>query len=210
FKLTDWQTSFQPATNSFTAETVSNKLISAITYDSIYIQIDTSTVQSVTRKEISFDTLQKKIKIKTVLNIDPKSTATNAILLTGRGALVSLDGDSSKARDVNIKIPKPDQTGTVTLELITQEKHFLILLTAPDNKVVQSVRDQRKYTFSHLIPGDYKITIITDTNNNGHWDPGSFYRRQEPEKVKQYKTLESKATFPIRANWELGPLVIAF
>lgn len=210
FKMTDWVTTYDATTNSLTAATTTNKLLSAVTYDSIYIQIDTINFQSITPKDIIYDTLRKKFTIKTQLHTDPKSPATNPILLIGNGALITIDGDSSKSRDLKIKIPKPEETGTVVIELNTQEKHFQVLLTTPDNKPIQSFKDQKKYTFSHLIPGEYKITIIIDTNNNGRWDPGSFYKREEPEKVKQYKTLENKASFPIRANWELGPLVIEF
>ena len=210
FKLTEWKVNYDPTTNLLNAETISNKLLLSINYDSLYIQIDTSTYQSISPKEIVIDTLQKKIKLKTLLKINPKEKTPNPILLLGKGAFVSINNDSSKSQDIKIKIPKPNDTGTVAVELNTNENHFEVQLTTSDNKPVQAFRDLKKYTFNNLSPAEYKLTVIVDSNNNHRWDPGNFYKRQEPEKVILYKTLESKYTFPARANWELGPLVITF
>ncbi len=210
FKLTEWKVNYDPTTNLLNAETAINKLLLSINYDSIYIQIDTSTFQSIAAKEIIVDTLLKKIKLKTSLKINPKEKIPNPILLLGKGAFVSINNDSSKSQDIKIKIPKPEGTGTVAVELKTKENHFEVQLTTADNQLVKSFRDLKKYTFTNLSPAEYRLTIIVDSNNNHRWDPGNFHKRQEPEKVILYKTLENKYTFPIRANWELGPLVITF
>lgn len=210
FKLTNWQVNFEPSNNALVAEAHSNKLLLSINLDSIYIQIDTSAFQSITRKDITVDTLFKKITLKTILKIDPANKNPRPIILLGKGAFVSINNDSSKSQDIKINIPKPEETGTVSVELNTKENHFEVQLTTTDNKLIKSFRDQRKYTFTHINPGDYKISVIIDSNNNGRWDPGNFYTKKEPEKVTLYKSLENKFTFPVRANWELGPLVINF
>jgi len=210
FKLKEWKINFDPVTNMLRAETSSNKLLLSINYDSIYIQIDTVHFQSITSKNIKVDTLNKTVKLQTTLNINPKEKIPNPVLLFGKGAFVSIDNDSSKAQDIKIKIPKPETTGTVALEINTKEKHFEVLLSTTKNVPVKSFRDLKKYTFTYLEPAEYQITILVDTNNNNRWDPGNFYKKEEPEKVVLYKSIENKYTFPIRANWELGPLMITF
>jgi len=210
FKISDWQLNFESTTNTLTAETTLNKLLLSVNLDSIYIQIDTVSFQSIKPDEMAFDTLRKVLKLKTTLKINSKEKIPSPVLLLGKGAFVSINNDSSKSQDVKIKIPKTENTGTVTLELNTKEQHFEVLLTTSNNKLVKSVWDIKKYTFTHLEPAEYRITVIVDSNNNRRWDPGNFRQRQEPEKVILYKTLENKYTFPIRANWELGPLVITF
>jgi len=210
FKQSAWKVNYEPTTNLLQAETTCNKLLSSINYDSIYIQIDTINFQPITPKEITVDTLFKSIKLKTFLKINAKQKIPRPVLLFGKGAFVSLDRDSSKAQDVKLQIPKPEATGMVSVELKTNEPHFEVLLTTNSNTIVKSFRDLKKYTFSYLEPTEYKIIIIVDSNNNRRWDPGNFLKKEEPEKVFLYKTIENKSSFPIRANWELGPLVITF
>ena len=211
FKLSAWNLKYDLATNSIVAKASYNKLLLTLNYDSIYIQIDTVTFQQITPKEITVDTLYKTVQLKTKLKINPKAKNPTPILLFGKGAFVSIDNDSSKSQDLKIQIPKIESTGIVSVELKTKEPHFEVLLTtASNNSLVSSFRDKTKYTFSYLEPGEYKITILVDSNNNKRWDPGDFYKKEEPERVILYKTLEKKDSFPIRANWELGPLVITF
>ncbi len=209
FKV-DWQVSFSAETSILTAEASLNKRLLSINYDSMYIQIDTSTFQSISAKNITVDTLLKKIKIQSLLKIDLKTKTVNPVFLMGKGALISIDKDSTKTMDLKIKIPKQEDTGSVSLEINTKEPHFEVRLLTADNKLVRSFRDQKNYTFTYLNPAEYRITIIIDANNNSRWDPGNFYKRKEPEKILLYKNSENKYTFPIRANWEVGPLVITF
>ncbi len=56
--------------------------------------------------------------------------------------------------------------------------------------------------------GDYSLRVIVDRNKNVKWDPGNFYKGIEPERVIFYRGSDRKQTFPVRANWELGPLLI--
>ena len=210
FKLSTWKVNYEPTSNLLRAESTCNKLLSSINYDSIYIQIDTINFQPITPNEITIDTLFKTIKLKTTLKINAKQKIPSPILLFGKGAFVSLDTDSSKAQDVKLQIPKAETTGMVSIELNSKEPHFEVLLTTTSGTLVKSFRDLKKYTYSYLEPTEYKITIIVDSNNNGKWDPGNFFKKEESEKVFLYKTLENKSSFPIRANWELGPLVITF
>ena len=48
-----------------------------------------------------------------------------------------------------------------------------------------------------FFPGDYELRILYDTNNNGHWDPGNYAKRIQPEKAV---SLDNK--FTVRANWD--------
>jgi uncharacterized protein (DUF2141 family) len=46
-------------------------------------------------------------------------------------------------------------------------------------------------------PGEYKIRILFDANNNGRWDPGDYSKKQQPEKAI---TLPQKLA--VKANWD--------
>ncbi|MBS1506900.1 MAG: Ig-like domain-containing protein [Bacteroidetes bacterium] len=210
FKVTDWNAKIDLVTNRLIAKTSVNKLIASITYDSIYIQIDSSTFQGITRNEILVDTVNRKLSINVKIKEDLKTKVLNPVLILGKGALVSIENDSSKAQDIKLKIPKSEEVGTLSIEVNTKEPYFEIQLLTADNKLTQSIRNTKKYTFTNLLPGEYKLLIIIDSNNNKKWDPGNFFKRIEPEKTLFYKSIENKFSFPIRANWEVGPLVITF
>lgn len=50
--------------------------------------------------------------------------------------------------------------------------------------------------FNTLPPGEYTVQIITDWNNNGRWDTGSYDEKRQPEPIMQRK-LDN-----LRANWD--------
>lgn len=76
------------------------------------------------------------------------------------------------------------------------------------NPVLQMVQsDQIKFSYPFtssqfnaklLIPGEYDLRILYDSNKNGVWDPGSFFgSRKQPEQVQPIKR---KIT--VKANWD--------
>ncbi len=213
FKLTAPKLNFNIETEKLTATFAFNKPITKLNLDSMYVQIDSTTFQPISIKEITIDTLHHILKIEKPIHqtpIEKNSKAENPILVLGKGAFVSIEADSSKALNNTIQIPKEEATGSLSLEIITDEKHFLLELLARDGEIVKRLSSLKKYTFKNLIPSEYKIRIIIDTNNNGIWDAGNFDKRIEPENVILYKTFEGRYTTPVRANWEVGPLVIRF
>lgn len=54
-------------------------------------------------------------------------------------------------------------------------------------------------TFSDKLfkPAEFEIRILLDTNKNGIWDTGDYWKKRQPERVL---AIEKKLT--IRANWE--------
>jgi len=68
--------------------------------------------------------------------------------------------------------------------------------------------DALKYTFPFgnkkeirkvlFKPGDYELRILFDTNGNGRWDAGEFFKKhRQPEKV-----LSIRKKFTVKANWD--------
>jgi len=210
FKMNDWQSKYDPDTKKFETKSKLNKLLKSITYDSIYIQIDTANFQLIKPENLRFDTLNKIIYISTILNIEEKENMPHPVMLFGKGAFVSIDNDSTKSRDLKINLITATETGSLSIEIETAEPHFEVQLVDAKGAIERSVRDQKSITFKYLTPTEYKIIVIIDTNNNHRWDAGSFAKRIEPEKVIVYKNTEGKSQIPIRANWEVGPLVIKF
>jgi hypothetical protein len=56
-------------------------------------------------------------------------------------------------------------------------------------------KEIRKLLFK---PGDYELRILFDTNGNGKWDPGEFFKKhRQPERV-----ITIRKKFTVKANWD--------
>ena len=191
-----------------------NKPLGHLTYDSIYIRYDSITTKVLNNKDRKIDTLNNLLILKTIVDdiplIEGKKKAKSPELILAKGALISIDQDSTKRIIKSIKIPTEEDLGMVNMKIETTEKIYIVQLLTSDNKVVRSVKNVKSYLFKNLEPLEYKIRIIVDSNNNGKWDTGNFYQKLEPEKIILYKSEEGKYSFPIRANWEYGPVLIKF
>jgi uncharacterized protein (DUF2141 family)/methionine-rich copper-binding protein CopC len=200
-------------TKSITTTANFNKPIGSLTLDSIYLQIDSTNFQTIKKEEIKIDTLAHRITLNTVLNFKkPKEgeSPPSPILIFGKGAFISIESDSSKARTDKIRIQKEEELGSLAVEIATKKKDYLLQLLSSQGKIIKSLRNPAKYTFKNLEPQEYKIRIIIDSNKNGIWDTGNFETKREPEHVIIYKSMDKKTSIPVRANWEVGPLVIKF
>ena len=190
-----------------------NKPIGAITKDSIYIRYDSINTKPIDVKDITIDTLLNQITIKSKIDEikkEGKEKPEPPSIILGKGALISIEQDSSKLISKPIQIPMEEDLGLVTIKVETIVKNYIVQLITTENKVVESVRNSKDYTFKHIPPLEYKLRIIIDENRNHRWDAGNFHLGIEPEKIILFKSEEGKYTFPLRANWELGPMLIKF
>lgn len=193
-----------------------NKLLLNILYDSIYIQLDSTRKVSINKESLTYDTLlhtvtlEQKIELRKDTALNNPVNKSKPLLIYAPASFISIENDSSKRISKEILLLKEENTGTVAVEVSTNEKNFFIELITTDKKLVQRAKNIKSHVFKFLKPQDYMLRIHIDSNNNGKWDPGNFLKGQEPEKILFYKSDEGKPTFPIRANWEYGPLLIKF
>ena len=160
---------------------------------------------------LSIDSIKKTLTILT--RIDKKITSDSIkqiSLVLETAFLQSVEGDSSKRETNTLSIPEETSTGALLIEVQTQYKNYEIHLLASDGKLIRKARNVKKHTFNFLTAQEYKIMIYADINNNGIWDTQNIYSHKPPEPNYFYKTEEGKYTFPIRASWELGPLILKF
>ncbi|HWA35489.1 MAG TPA: Ig-like domain-containing domain [Cyclobacteriaceae bacterium] len=194
--------------------------IATINFDSLFIKVDTTATIPITKENITINPIKRTIDLDK--KIDDKFVAIKKdslgkdlpsrklTLYSGLAAMVSVENDSSPRTAAPIEILRFKSTGILFIEVNTREKNYIIQLLDRDFHIIKELRNERKYTYRNLTPGDYQLRVIIDSNNNGRWDPGNFLRGQAPEKITFYHGALGKQLFPIRANWELGPLIIRF
>lgn len=197
-----------------------NKPVTTVNFDSIYIQVDTTSTISINKEDLTPDPVNKILRLQKAIAkeyiVQPKDSTGKELpspqltLRARNNAFVSIEGDSSKRISELIPVIRYKDTGTLLIELQTDKKDYFIELLNKEFSIIRAIGNEKKFTFKNLSPGDYQIRITIDNNKNGKWDPGSYFKHIAPEQVIYYKTPQGKQTVPLRANWELGPLVIRF
>jgi len=189
-----------------------SKPLSSINYDSIFIQTDSAKYIYFTHEDFSYDSIQKNLFLKKKIERDSLfvSKKTKTELILGKGTFISIESDSSKGLLQTIPTASKAETGTLLIEVQTKEPNYIVILTNAAGEILQELKNVKKHTFTFLPAQNYKLKVIIDRNNNGKWDPGNFFKRQEPEPIYFYQTADKKYDFPIRANWELGPIMLIF
>lgn len=83
----------------------------------------------------------------------------------------------------------PEIPGQYIIQLMSDKETVLRQQLVPHTGLVR---------FDYLMPGNYKLKAIFDTNSNGKWDTGKYRYYSLPERVEYYTPGVS-----IRANWDL-------
>lgn len=211
-----------------------SKPVLSINFDSIFYVLDSANRISFTQQDITWDSLRNILFIQKSFdrNLLPKedakqpgggqaqrsiqngATKKSAKSLKqnqfyfGQSAFISIEHDSSKQISEIVTPTKLEDTGVLIVEIQTSASHFFVELLTKDLQVIKTKRNARKISFEDLKPGDYQIRLIIDGNNNGSWDPGNFYKSQPPEEIFFYRNEKNVPVVNLKANWELGPLLI--
>jgi uncharacterized protein (DUF2141 family) len=210
------------------------KPVLQVNYDSIFYRIDSAQNISFAQQDLKWDSIRNVLLFEKTFdkNLLPKeplpdsngglpkriprtSQGKNPIkpsienqLYLGKGAFISIELDSSKKIVERLPPSKLEDTGMILIEIQTKAKHFFVELLTRDFQPIDLKHDAKKFNFEDLKPGDYQIRLVIDENNDGKWSPGNFYLREEPEPVIFYKNEKGVPLVNLKANWELGPLLI--
>ncbi|MDT8415773.1 MAG: Ig-like domain-containing protein [Flavobacteriaceae bacterium] len=88
---------------------------------------------------------------------------------------------------------------SLNLELVRDFPVVVQLLNSSGKVITEKIATTRRTVdFTLLDPMVYTIRIIHDTNANGKWDTGDFFKRRQPEQIDYMNK-----TIDIRANWDV-------
>ena len=145
--------------------------------------------------ESHLDTLENRVRLE--FNKDPNQTYSLQVL---PGGLTDFFGTTNDTL-VNIwRTGSPADYGNLRLNL-QGSLSFPLIVELIDQKeaLVRSkyLTGFEEVQFPYLTPGNYRVRIIFDANQNRKWDTGSFLERLQPERVIYYP-----GAIEMRANWE--------
>jgi hypothetical protein len=144
---------------------------------------------------VSIDTTFKKIKVSNkwlpdslytiIISKDVGSDSTGLVL--------------AESDTIRFRTRSENDYGSIKINFINYNKaNNPVLQFVKANEVVRSYPLVSSTWNAPLFdPGEYEVRILYDINNNGYWDPGSYNKKLQPEKVY---SLPQKLN--IRANWE--------
>jgi uncharacterized protein (DUF2141 family) len=134
-----------------------------------------------------------------------KKIVTGFHLHIGSQAFISADRDTLSAIDFSYNILNTADYGTINGQVTSDHSSFQIQLLNNKNAIVAEIKNQKDYQFVKVKPGNYKIRVLIDNDNNGTWDAGDYFKRQMPEDVYYFPE-----ELTIRANWELNKIDLSF
>lgn len=201
------------------------KPVTQINIDSLYIRLDSITTLPLKTENIHFNNQTKTFTIqqnfgkttfakKEVPETTPPETQKpkpeDINLILTKGAFMSVEKDSSNAIKQKLTPLNDEDLGIIKVKVITQTQNFILDLLTKDYKLVERRINPLNISFDNLNPGDYVLRITIDADNNKEWSPGNYYTKTEPEQFIYYINEKKSQTISLKANWEIGPLLIKF
>lgn len=119
------------------------------------------------------------------------------ILQIDSAAATSFYGTTNIATlNINFENYQPSYFGSliVNADSVFQSPVLVYLLDSKGN-VVDTIAYSSQMKFDEVIPGDYQLRLVVDTDGNGEWTSGSLASGQIPEKVIYFNeiiTIKSK------------------
>ena len=84
---------------------------------------------------------------------------------------------------------------------------YLVYLLNNKGGVLQQdiISRERTINYNHLEPGNYKIRVVKDRNNNGRWDTGNYREKIQPEEIFFFdKPINIRGYWDIEEDFELN------
>jgi len=192
-----------PAINKLKFELNFNKPISIFSIDSIDYQVivnkDTLKKQKLTPKDYSWNTNFTKLTIQKDLGKNVKDFK----LKIGKNAFISVEADTLKSKEINYKERDPNDLATISGEVRTNYPHFIVQLTSEKFSVEQELFNTKNFKFEYVTPGDKRIRIIGDLNNNGKWDVGNPLKGILPEPIYVFSEV-----IKVKPKWDYEDNII--
>ena len=165
-------------------------------YDSSKISFTTDSFQNISLYHLSLDTTGKKL----TLTYAWKPGTQYHLILQKDFAEDTLGDRLLKTDTIKFSTRKESDYGNLRLRFknLDLSRHPILLFFQGDKLYLSyKIGPSLRYNNRLFDPGDYQLRILYDTNQNGVWDPGDFYKHLQPEIAVPLKNKVS-----VRANWD--------
>lgn len=183
-----------PETGTFSL--ISSRPVAAIDLQYFVLRADSVIVPV----KVLSDTLQRR-----TLRLDlgaPTQRAMNLVIYPK--AITDMQGGTNDTARLSLSMPDPHSLGKLTIHVMADSVTFLegplvLQLLAAQGHVVRQV-ESRSLPFAvaweGLLPAEYRVRMIEDSDGNGAWSTGSLLEGRQPERV-----FLMAAPVTVRSGW---------
>jgi hypothetical protein len=163
-------------------------------FDSGKIRLYDKTFKTNQSLKISRDSTNKKI----ILTHKWVEGAEYNLVIEKDVATDTMDNKYMKTDTIAFSAKRASDYGTIKIKIdnLDTSSHPVLMLKKDNNIYYQQRLAQKNYTIPLILPGDFEISILFDSNKNGKWDTGNYWKKIQPERV-----VARKETFNVRPNW---------
>ncbi|PCJ28553.1 MAG: hypothetical protein COA97_01005 [Flavobacteriales bacterium] len=124
---------------------------------------------------------------------------TNYQLFIPPGTFEDIYGLKNDTVKIDFKTKSESDYGIINLSINTNfSKNYIVQLFKNDKLIREShLKEAVKTQYKYLLPGNYELKLIIDSNNDKKWNTGNYLENLQPEKVIYYEK-----EIKIRANWD--------
>ncbi len=164
-------------------------------YDSNKIRLTDTNYAAIPSARLRLDSTHKTILLSAAWK-----EATAYRLIVGLVAAADSAGNSiAKTDTIKFYSKKEEDYGTLVLRFSNIDLNKNPVLQFVSGELLKAsypltAMEWKKKLFK---PGEYELRILYDENKNGKWDPGSFTKKRQPEKV-----IPLTQKINIKANWD--------
>ncbi len=166
-------------------------------YDSSKIRFSTDTTYTeITQFHYVLDSTNKKLTVY----YNWKENTLYHFILQKDFATDSLSEHLLKIDTITFKTKKDSDYGNLRLRFRNLDlNRHPVLLFIQGEKIISSHTIGRSLRYNDKLfdPGEYEIRILYDTNQNGVWDPGDFYKHRQPEIV-----VPIRKKLNVKSDWD--------
>jgi hypothetical protein len=165
-------------------------------YDSAKIRFTNDSFQNITQYHFILDSTNKKLTLYYAWKEDTRYH----LILQKDFAEDTLAEKLLKIDTISFKTKKESDYGNLRLRFRNLDLSLHpVLQFVQGDKIVLAITVGRSLRYNNKLfdPGQYEMRILHDTNQNGVWDPGDFYKHRQPEIV-----IPIKKKLTVRADWD--------
>ena len=161
------------------------------------------TTDSTSKKDTAVFTLDKKTRRRLTLDF-PQIEKSSYKLVIPDSSFKDIFGWWNKKIVYKWNSDAFDNYGNIILKLKFEhpEKYYILKVLNQDNVAIETFyyvgNEEKTITIKNAKVGMYHLQAIEDNNKNAEWDSGDFSKKQQPEKVINFRD-----TYEVKGNWDL-------
>lgn len=169
-------------------------------------KINLSSSPGDTWTERDFNLIRDSLQIRNYMVETSWIPGANYRLEADPGAFTDIFGLESDSMDFTFTTREEDHYGRIILSLSGISGDIIVQLLN-DREIIQReffMAEDGDLVMDYLQPGQFRIRVIFDTNNNGKWDTGDYMKGIQPERVIFFRDIiTTRSNWDIEEEWEL-------